>query len=324
MALSIAAVDPDHADSSMLLGELCAALQAITGDSGRGSFAAADVRGPGSRFVIARDAAGRPIGCGAFRPLQQGVAELKRMYARPGSRGVGAALLAHLEAAARELGYRAVWLETRAVNERAVAFYERHGYQRIENFGRYAGNAAAICFGKELRMATIRELAATEAQARVHELAEVLRDCVEGGASVGFMLPLAEGRPEAFWRKVAAGVAAGERHLFVAEDEAGRICGTLALVIDMPDNQPHRADVSKMLVHRRARRQGIAERLLKALEVKARGLGKTTLVLDTVTGSDASRVYERLGWQKAGDIPNYALMPDGAFCSTTYYFRHLQ
>ncbi|WP_457420396.1 N-acetyltransferase family protein [Roseateles sp. P5_E7] len=172
-----------------------------------------------------------------------------------------------------------------------------------------------------MNVVVIRELDGAEALARVAELAEVLRDCVEGGASVGFMLPLTEGRPEAFWRKVAASVAAGERHLFVAEDEAGRICGTLALVIDMPDNQPHRADVSKMLVHRRMRRQGVAERLLKALEVRARELGKTTLVLDTVTGSDASRVYERTGWQKAGDMPNYALMPDGAPCSTTYYFK---
>ncbi len=169
----------------------------------------------------------------------------------------------------------------------------------------------------------IRELDGAEALARVAELGVVLRDCVEGGASVGFMLPLAEGRPEAFWRRVAEGVAAGERHLFVAEDESGRICGTLSLVIDMPDNQPHRADVSKMLVHRRARRQGIAERLLKTLEVKALALGRTTLVLDTVTGSDASRLYERLGWQKAGDIPHYALMPDGAPCATTYYFKPL-
>jgi len=172
-------------------------------------------------------------------------------------------------------------------------------------------------------MTVIRELDGTEALARVAELADVLRDCVEGGASVGFMLPLAEGRPEAFWRRVAEGVAAGERHLFVAEDEAGRVCGTLSLVIDMPDNQPHRADVSKMLVHRCARRQGVAERLLNALEAKARELGKTTLVLDTVTGSEASRVYERTGWQRVGDIPDYALMPEGAPCSTTYYFRPL-
>ncbi|MFG6458146.1 GNAT family N-acetyltransferase [Roseateles sp. BYS96W] len=170
---------------------------------------------------------------------------------------------------------------------------------------------------------TIKELDGAQAAARVGELAEVLRDCVEGGASVGFMLPLAEGRPEAFWRRAAEGVAAGERHLFVAEDEMGRICGTVSLVTDMPDNQPHRADVSKMLVHRRVRRQGVAERLLRALEVKARELGRTTLVLDTVTGSDASRLYERLGWQRAGDIPNYALMPEGPPCSTTYYFLAL-
>ena len=168
---------------------------------------------------------------------------------------------------------------------------------------------------------SLRELDGAAALARVDELADVLRDCVEGGASVGFMLPLADGRPEAFWRQVAAGVAADARHLFVAEDEAGRICGTVSLVLDMPDNQPHRADISKMLVHRRARRQGVAERLLRALEAKARALGRTTLVLDTVTGSDAARLYERMGWQRAGDIPAYALMPDGAPCSTTYYFK---
>jgi GNAT superfamily N-acetyltransferase len=172
-------------------------------------------------------------------------------------------------------------------------------------------------------MSAIRELDGAEALARVPELAAVLRDCVEGGASVGFMLPLAEGRPEAFWRQVAAGIAAGERHLFVAEDEAGRICGTLSLVVDMPDNQPHRADVSKMLVHRRARRRGLAEQLLKALEQKALELGRSTLVLDTVTGSEASRLYERLGWQLAGHIPAYALMPNGAPCSTSYYFKQI-
>lgn len=150
MALSITAIDPDRAEARVLLDELSAALQAITGDSGRSSFAADDVRGPRSRFVIARDGDGVPLGCGALRPLADGVAELKRMYARPGSRGVGAAVLAHLEVAARELGYGALWLETRAVNARAVSFYERQGYRRIENFGRYVGNAAAVCLGKEL------------------------------------------------------------------------------------------------------------------------------------------------------------------------------
>ncbi|PZP32487.1 MAG: GNAT family N-acetyltransferase [Roseateles depolymerans] len=169
----------------------------------------------------------------------------------------------------------------------------------------------------------IMELDAPQAAMRVAELAEVLCDCVDGGASVGFMAPLGQERALAFWHRVVQGLEAGERHLFVAEDEAGRLCGTVSLVIDMPDNQPHRADVSKMLVHRRVRRQGLAEQLLRMLDAKARGLGKTTLVLDTVTGSDASRLYERLGWQRAGDIPNYALMPDGAPCSTSYYFKPL-
>ena len=172
-------------------------------------------------------------------------------------------------------------------------------------------------------MTLIRELDGAEALARVGELADVLRDCVEGGASVGFMLPLAEGRPEAFWRRVAEGVAAGERHLFVAEDETGRICGTLSLVIDMPDNQPHRADVAKMLVHRRARRQGIAQRLMAAVDEAARAEGKSVLVLDTVTGGDAERLYERAGWVRVGCVPNYALMPDGKPCGTTFFCKQL-
>lgn len=150
MALKLLTVDLEHAEARVLLDELSATLQAITGDSGRSSFAADDVRGPRSRFVVARDGAGVPVGCGALRPLQDGVAELKRMYARPGTQGVGASVLAHLESSARELGYRTVWLETRAANTRAVSFYERHGYRRIDNFGRYVGNAAAVCFGKEL------------------------------------------------------------------------------------------------------------------------------------------------------------------------------
>ena len=93
--------------------------------------------------------------------------------------------------------------------------------------------------------------------------------------------------------------------------------------MDQPDNQPHRADLAKMLVHRRARRQGIAQRLLSAAEDAARSAGKTVLVLDTVTGGDAERLYQRAGWQRVGEIPNYALMPDGALCSTTYFHKQL-
>lgn len=169
----------------------------------------------------------------------------------------------------------------------------------------------------------IRALTADEAAARIEELADVLLDCVHGGASVGFMAPLARGQAQAFWRRVAEGVARGERVLLVAEDADGRTVGTVQLVVAMPDNQPHRADVAKMLVHRGARRQGIAHRLLEAVDEQARAAGKTVLVLDTVTGGDAERLYARCGWQAVGSIPNYALMPDGAFCATTVFHKQL-
>ncbi|MGB9988857.1 GNAT family N-acetyltransferase [Massilia sp. SM-13] len=142
--------DPGTDDAALLMRELSVALALITGDSGAASFSVDDVRGPGGCFVLARDAAGRPLGCGALRPLQPGVAELKRMYARPETQGVGGALLAHLERRATAMGYRELWLETRLVNVRATQFYLRHGYRRIDNFGKYAGRAAAGCYAKAL------------------------------------------------------------------------------------------------------------------------------------------------------------------------------
>jgi GNAT superfamily N-acetyltransferase len=158
--------------------------------------------------------------------------------------------------------------------------------------------------------------------AQINGLADVLLDCVEGGASVSFMHPLSRGRAVEFWRRVARGVAAGERALLVAEDARG-LCGTVQLILDLPENQPHRADVAKMLVHRRARRRGLGAALMQAAEATARECGKTLLVLDTVTGGDAARLYERLGWVRVGDIPGYALLPRGGLCSTTVYYRDL-
>jgi GNAT superfamily N-acetyltransferase len=169
----------------------------------------------------------------------------------------------------------------------------------------------------------VRRVDASEAAACVEALADVLIDCVEGGASVSFMLPLPREKAVAFWRGVADSVARGERVLLVAEDGDGQIAGTVQLVLSMPDNQPHRGDVAKMLVHRRARRRGVAQRLMAAVEDEARKEGKTVLVLDTVTGSDAERLYERAGWQRVGVIPKYALMPTGEFCATTFFYKHL-
>jgi len=159
--------------------------------------------------------------------------------------------------------------------------------------------------------------------AQIQSLADVLIDCVEGGASVSFMHPITHERSVAFWREVARGVASNQRALLVAEDAQG-ICGTVQLIFQLPENQPHRADLAKMLVHRRARRQGLGAALVRAAEATARECGKTLLVLDAVTDGDAARLYERLGWTRVGDIPGYALMPRGGLCSTTYFYRDLR
>ena len=155
-------------------------------------------------------------------------------------------------------------------------------------------------------------------------LADVLLDCVEGGASVGFMLPLPRDKALAFWHHALASAARGERIVLVAEDvDSGAVVGTVQVVLAMPDNQPHRADVAKLLVHRRARRRGLGESLMRAAEAASREAGKTLLVLDTVTGGDAERLYTRLGWQRCGAIPGYALWPHGGLCSTTVFYRTL-
>ena len=157
--------------------------------------------------------------------------------------------------------------------------------------------------------------------AQLQALADVLIDCVEGGASVSFMLPMTRAKALAFWRHVAAGVERGERALLVAQDAQG-IVGTVQVILDQPENQPHRADVAKMLVHRRARRQGAGDALMRAAEAAALEERRTLLVLDTADDT-AKRLYERLGWKMVGTIPRYALRPQGGECATTFYYRSL-
>ena len=169
---------------------------------------------------------------------------------------------------------------------------------------------------------TIDTLDAAGAAAAVQELADVLVDCVEGGASVSFMWPLQKEKAVAFWEGVAAKVARGEAILLAARDAQG-ICGTVHLSTAVPENQPHRADVTKMLVHRRARQQGVGAALLREVEAAAARAGRNVLVLDTVTGGDAERLYKRGGWTVCGVIPNYALFPDGRPCATTVFWKQV-
>ncbi len=167
------------------------------------------------------------------------------------------------------------------------------------------------------RIRRVTRLSEADAQG----LARVLIDCVEGGASVGFMRPMTEAKALAFWHRIGREVESGARAMLVAEDETG-VVGTVQLVLAQPENQPHRADVSKMLVHRRARRRGIGAALMRAAEDLARESRKSLLVLDTASG-EAERLYARLGWSLVGVIPDYALWPGGGCCDTSVFYRRL-
>jgi len=169
---------------------------------------------------------------------------------------------------------------------------------------------------------TVRLLNAGEARAAVSALAGVLSDCVEGGASVGFMQPYRPADAEPYWREVADAVESGATLLFTAETD-GEIVGTVQVGLAQMPNQPHRGDLKKLLVHRKARGTGIARRLMAAAESEAARRGRTLLVLDTATGSPAEAIYPRLGWTRCGVIPDYALWPEGGLCDTTIFYKRL-
>lgn len=148
---TIEETDPQHPDAIVLQAALSKTLEALTGSSGTQSFNHDDVKGDGATFVLARDENGKAVGCVACRPIGNEVVEIKRLFAVPGNRGAGRALLRHIEAFARDYGYREAWLETRSSNPTAVEFYLRNGYRIIENYGRYVGQADAVCFARALR-----------------------------------------------------------------------------------------------------------------------------------------------------------------------------
>ena len=174
-------------------------------------------------------------------------------------------------------------------------------------------------------MSAARDIVVLEApivDAMLDQLASVLVDCVEGGASVSFMAPFTQEDGLAFFRKVAASVACGDTVLLAAKLEE-RIVGTVQLGLDTPPNQPHRADVKKMLVHRTARSRGIGAVLMAAVEDEAKRRGRWLLVLDTVPGMSGYRLYQRAGWTEVGTIPDYALLPDGRLCDTAVFWKRL-
>jgi ribosomal protein S18 acetylase RimI-like enzyme len=171
-------------------------------------------------------------------------------------------------------------------------------------------------------MAEIRKLDSAAAREFLDGLASVLLDCVEGGASVSFMPPFGPLEAREFFEKVAEGVDRGERILLAAFLD-GEIVGTVQIVAATPPNQPHRADIAKLLVKRSARGRGIGEALMHEVERRSLAAGRTLLVLDTASGDAAERLYTRLGWNRVGVIPKYALYPDGRWCDTTVFWKDL-
>jgi GNAT superfamily N-acetyltransferase len=170
--------------------------------------------------------------------------------------------------------------------------------------------------------AEIVSLEAPVAESALDQLADVLADCVESGASVSFMSPFSQAQALAFFRKVAASVASGDAVLLAAKLD-GRIVGTVQLGLDTPPNQPHRADVRKLLVHRSARGHGLGAALMTQVEKEARRRGRWLLVLDTVPGENGYRLYMRAGWTRSGIIPDYAMFPDGRLCDTAVFWKRL-
>ena len=171
-------------------------------------------------------------------------------------------------------------------------------------------------------MIEIRQLTAAEGRQYIGALADVLLDCVEGGASVSFMDSLSKADAESFFENVLGEVERGNRILLAAFVDF-KLIGTVQVVTAMPPNQPHRADVAKLLVLRSARGQGVGNRLMQQVEEVSRLAGKTLLVLDTATGDHAERLYVRLGWTRTGVIPKYAMYPDGTWCDTTIFWKQL-
>ncbi|MDO2453222.1 GNAT family N-acetyltransferase [Enterobacter asburiae] len=169
----------------------------------------------------------------------------------------------------------------------------------------------------------IKNLTRDDILTHLDALAAILENCVSGGASVSFMLPFSLDKARSFWRGIAESVGRNERLVLASIDPQDGVIGTVQLIVDQPENQPHRADVAKLLVHEKARRKGAAMALMEALEAEARARDISVLVLDTSTGSGAETFYQHAGWQKVGEIPRYALMPDGAMTATSVFYKFL-
>ncbi|RSM97052.1 GNAT family N-acetyltransferase [Nonomuraea sp. WAC 01424] len=172
-------------------------------------------------------------------------------------------------------------------------------------------------------MHTVALLSAEEFAASVEELAVLLADAVDGGASVGFLKPFGPAEAAVWWREQEAAVADGGLAVWACRDADGRLAGTVSVVLARRPNSRHRAEVAKLLVHRAARGRGLSRLLLDAAERGAAAAGAGLLVLDTETGSPAEHVYLTGGWTRYGIVPGYAGAPDGTLLDCSFFYKRL-
>ncbi len=286
-------------------------------------------KGGGAWSMVFVDNAARTkevVGLVACWPRDDGVWEVGKMYLDASYRGRNLArgLLTKAEAFACFEGAEELqlWSDTRFT--RAHAFYEKRHYLRTGPIRALGDKSNSIEFGysKPLRGVVTRVLDVAAAGSAERMLGEVLVDCVADGASVWFLPPVAPDAARSFWRRVATEVATGLRILVVAWLD-GAISGVVTVDCNTPQNQPHRADVQKLLVHPKARRRGIGSALMQVAEREARKAGRTLLTLDTRAGDAAETLYRGLGYTEAGRIPGYALNPDRTFCDTVLFYKSL-
>lgn len=262
----------------------------------------------------------------ATKPLDHTTWELCKVYSAPALRGTGMAqhMIATAEAFARAHGasHMKLWSDTRF--DRAHRFYEKQSYLRAGALRvlNDLSNSIEFVYAKPLTGVVIQRLDAAAAHAAIPRLAEILRACVDAGASVSYLPPLQRDTATQFWAR-SASAAAMDKRVILAGWVDGTLAGTVTLDLDMPPNQPHRADVAKLLVHPSARRRGLARLLMDRLETEARTAGRHLLVLDTREGDAAEPLYRTLGWTEAGRIPSFALNNDGGYDATIFFWKRI-
>ena len=273
------------------------------------------------------EADGAMVGMVAAAPLRSDEAwEIGRMYVARSHRGTGLAHrlieIAEAHAATAGAARLVLWSDTRF--DAAHRFYEKRSYVRAGSIRILDDISKSLEFryAKPLGGLAVEVLDAAAAASAERRLAEVLKACVDGGASVSFLPPLSVEVARGYWRKVSAEVAAGKRLLLAAWVD-GVMAGTVQLDLGMPPNQPHRAEVKKLLVHPEARRRGVGRALMQRADQAASRVGRRLLTLDTRAGDRAEPLYRALGWVEAGRIPGYALSAEGTLCDTLFFYKQV-